>query len=154
MIEVDRDELVGHVLQDALQLLFRGVLHRLVDLLGRRLAARYELQIDDGDVRRRHADRRAVELALELGQDEADGSRRSRRGRDHRQRGGARAPHVLVRLVEDALVVGVGVDRRHEARLDADEVVQDLGDGREAVGRARGVRDDLVVAVILSWLTP
>ena len=63
--------------------------------------------------------------------------------------GGARPAHVLVRLVEHVLVVGVGVDRRHEARLDADEVVQHLGDGRQAVGRARGVGDDLVLGLEL-----
>ena len=49
-------------------------------------------------------------------------------------------------LVEHALVVGVGVDRGHEATLDPDEVVQNLGDGREAVGGAAGVGDDQVVA--------
>jgi hypothetical protein len=50
-----------------------------------------------------------------------------------------------VHLVEGGLVVGVGVDRRHEALLDADGIVQDLCDRREAVGRAGGVRDHEVV---------
>jgi hypothetical protein len=37
------------------------------------------------------------------------------------------------------------MDRRHEALVDADRVVQHLGDRRQAVGRARGVRDDDVI---------
>jgi hypothetical protein len=60
----------------------------------------------------------------------------------------------LVDLVEDLLVVGIGVDRGHQPAFDADRVVQHLGERREAVGGARGVRDDLVIGVSLSWLTP
>ena len=41
--------------------------------------------------------------------------------------GAARAAQVLVRDVEDALVVGVAVDRVHQPLLDADHVVHDLG---------------------------
>ena len=62
-------------------------------------------------------------------------------------RGGARAAEIAlaVRDVEDGLVVRVRVDRRHQAVLDAEVVEQDLGDGREAVRRARAVRDDVVL---------
>ena len=68
--------------------------------------------------------------------------------RDHVQRGGARAAEIAlaVRDVEDGLVVRVRVDRRHQAVLDAEVVEQDLGDRREAVRRARAVRDDVVLA--------
>jgi hypothetical protein len=55
------------------------------------------------------------------------------------------AVEVLVHLVEGRLVVGVGVDRRHEALLDADRIVKHLGHGGEAVRGAGGVRDDHVV---------
>src|SRR5512147_1990147 len=44
---------------------------------------------------------------------------------------------IGVDLVEDLLVVGIGVDGRHQAALDADRVVQHLGDRCEAVGCAR-----------------
>jgi hypothetical protein len=50
-----------------------------------------------------------------------------------------------VDLVEDLLVVGVGVDRGHQPALDADRIVEHLGHGREAVGGARRVGDDLVI---------
>ncbi len=84
----------------------------------------------------------AVELAFEVRQDQADGGGGSGRRRDDRQGGGARAAEVAVRRVVDALIRRVAVDRRHEALLDAERVVQDLGHRREAVGGARGVRDD------------
>ena len=49
-----------------------------------------------------------------------------------------------MRHVLQALVGRVGVDRRHQAVLDADGVVDHLRDRRQAVGRARGVGDDVV----------
>ncbi len=55
------------------------------------------------------------------------------------------AVEILVHGVERRLVAGIGVDRGHEAVLDADRVVEHLGDRREAVGGAGGVGDDLVV---------
>ena len=62
-------------------------------------------------------------------------------------RRGARAAEVAlaVRDVEDGLVVRVRVDGRHQPALDAERVEQDLGDGREAVRRARAARDDGVL---------
>ena len=48
-------------------------------------------------------------------------------------------------LVEHALVVGVAVDRGHEAALDPDGVVQHFRDRGEAIGRAAGVGDDQVL---------
>ena len=46
--------------------------------------------------------------------------------------------------VEQVLVGGVGVDRGHQPVADADRLVQHLRHGRQAVRRARGVRDDVV----------
>jgi hypothetical protein len=41
------------------------------------------------------------------------------------------------------------VDRVHEALLDPERVVQDLGEGGQAVGRAAGVADDVVLGRIV-----
>ncbi len=49
----------------------------------------------------------------------------------------------MVHVGQD-LVVGVGVNRRHDAVLHADLLVQRLDQRREAIGRAGRVRDDLV----------
>ena len=49
-----------------------------------------------------------------------------------------------MREVEDALIVGVGVDRRHHAALNAECVVKNLGHGCQAVGRAGGIGQDVL----------
>ena len=51
--------------------------------------------------------------------------------------------------VQDALVVGVGVDGGHVADLDAKFVLQHQGHGGKAVGRARGVGHDVVFGRIV-----
>ena len=96
-----------------------------------------------------------MQLAVELGQHQADGLRGPGRRRDEVDRGGACAAQVLVRRVLEVLVGRVGVDRRHQAVLDADRVVDDLGRRREAVRRARRVGDDVVlVGVVLVEVDP
>jgi hypothetical protein len=96
-----------------------------------------------------------VELAVELGQHEADGLRGARGRRHEVQRGGAGAAQVLVRRVVQALVGRVGVDRRHQAVLDPDGLVDDLGERRQAVRGARRVGDDVVLlAVVLVEVHP
>ena len=52
----------------------------------------------------------------------------------------------LVRPVDDVLVTRVGVDRGHQAFDDAERVVEHLHERHDAVGRAAGVRDHLVLA--------
>ncbi len=126
-----------------------GGLQRLVDLLDARLARALDGQVDDRAGRHGRAHREAVQLALQLGDHEADRLGRAGRGRDQVDRGGARAAQVVVRHVLQALVGGVGVDRRHQAVLDADRVVEHLGHRRQAVGRARGVGDDVVLVAVV-----
>ena len=136
MVEVGRDVRPLGIAEDALELLFGGALYGVVDLVlgGRPLGD--ELEVDHRHVRRRHPDRDAVELALELGQHQADRLGGAGRGRDHVLCRGARAIEILVELVLRRLVVGVGMDRRHHALLDADSVVQHLRDRNQTIGRA------------------
>jgi tRNA(Ile)-lysidine synthetase-like protein len=103
-------------------------------------------QVDDRAVGDGHAHREAVELAARPGHlaDRAGGTGGRR---DHVDGRRARAAQILVDHVRGALVVRVGVHGRHQAALDAERVVQDLGERRQAVGRARGVRDDLVLGL-------
>ncbi len=144
-LEVDRDERLVDGGEDSLHRAGGGDAERLAELVGRRRLRELRGEVDDGDGRRRDAERVAVELPLQVGDDEGDGLRGAGRRRDDRQPGGARAAQVAVRQVEDLLVVRVGVDRRHEAALDRPVVVDDLGGGGEAVRRAGGVRDDVVL---------
>ena len=111
----------------------------------RGVALGHELEIDDRDIGHRHADRGAVETALQFRNDKADGLGGTRRRRDHRHGGGAAAVEILVHGVEGRLVAGIGVDRRHEAVVDADRVVEHEGHRRQAVGGAGRIRDDDVV---------
>ncbi len=84
-------------------------------------------------------------LPLQLRQHDADRACRARRGRDEVDRRSPCAPQVLVRQVERALIVRVRVDRRHETALDRVRLVQELRERRDAVRRARRVRDDRVL---------
>ena len=117
----------------------------LVDLLGGRLGADLDDEVDDRARRDRRAHRHAVDLSLQLGEHDADRAGGAGRGRDEVDRGRAGAAEVLVREVEHLLVVRVRVDRRHEAALDPVRLVQDLRHRRDAVRRAGGVRDDVVL---------
>ncbi len=69
--------------------------------------------------------------------------------RDNRQGGGASPAEILVREIEQHLIVRIGMDGRHPSFPDAEALVQDLGERREAVGGARGVRDDVVIGRVV-----
>ena len=92
----------------------------------------------------------AVELAVEVGEDESDGLGGASGRRDDVHRSGAGAAEVAMDGIEDRLVVGVGVDRGHDPALDADGVVEHLGHRCEAVGGAGGVGDDVVRGRVVS----
>src|SRR3954465_7464365 len=96
-----------------------------------------------------HAQGETVELAFKLGQYEGNGAGGTRRGRDYVERGGTGATQVLVRVIKDHLVVGVGVDRGDEALDDAEALEDYLGDRGQAVGRAGGIGDDRMLAGIV-----
>ena len=49
-----------------------------------------------------------------------------------------------MREVQDALIVGVGMDRGHDPFLDAKVIVNHLGHGSQAVRGARGIGDDQI----------
>src|SRR6185437_15921393 len=57
------------------------------------------------------------------------------------------AAEILVQRVHRVLVAGIGVDRRHVAALDADPLVQHIGDRRQAIGGAGAVRDHRMLAL-------
>ena len=82
------------------------------------------------------------ELALERGDDLADGlSGTSRRGDDVVADGTTTTPVLVRRTVDRTLGSSRGVDGGHETLDYAELVVDDLGKGRKAVRRAGSVRD-------------
>jgi hypothetical protein len=63
---------------------------------------------------------------------------------------GARTAQVLVGEVLQTLIGGVGVDCRHQTVGDADRVVDHPGDRCQAVGRAGGVGDHVVLGAVIN----
>ena len=64
--------------------------------------------------------------------------------------GGARAAQFfLMALVEDDLVIGVGVDGGHHGVEDAEFLVHNLGGGGQAVGGAGGVGNHVVLGGVV-----
>ena len=94
-----------------------------------------------------HALGSADELAVELGDDQADGLGGAGGVGHDAQSAGTGAAEVTLALgaVQDHLVAGVGVDGAHDAGLDGGKVVEGLGHGSQAVGGAAGGGDDLVL---------
>lgn len=76
----------------------------------------------------------------------------SRRGGDHVDGSSTGTAEIAVRAVLQVLVGRVGVDRGHQAALDAEGVIDNLGQRAEAVGSAGRVGDDVVRCGIVEVL--
>src|SRR5690606_6606032 len=98
-LDVLGDDRVLGVGQDALERAVGGGLQRGVDLFGTGLLGGLEGEVGGGAGRDRNAHGEAVELAVELGEHQADGLGGAGRGGDHVQGRGAGATQVLVRAV-------------------------------------------------------
>src|SRR6266404_1595541 len=62
------------------------------------------------------------------------------------------AAQILVREVEELLIVRVGMDGGHRAAMDSKRFVEDFGDGGETVCGAGGVRNDMVLRRIVGFV--
>ncbi|KAH6610223.1 hypothetical protein Trco_000243 [Trichoderma cornu-damae] len=127
-----------------------GLLDGLGDLVVAGGLLKADGQVDDGDVGGRDADGHASELAVEGGNDLADSlGGTSAAGDDVLGSATAAAPVLAGGTIDGLLGGGVGVDGGHETLDDAVVVVDDLGEGSQAVGGARGVGDDVGGAVVV-----
>src|SRR5208282_1797417 len=106
-------------------------------------------EVDDRDVGRRDAHGEAVEFAGQVGDDQLNRLGGARRGRNHIERRRTGAPQILVREVEDHLIVRIRVDGGHGAADDLKVVVDDLGDRGQTIRGAGRVRDDVVLGGII-----
>src|SRR5208282_2937182 len=59
---------------------------------------------------------------------------------------------IFVREIKQFLIVGVGVHGGHGAGNDAEGVVQDFGDGREAIRGAGSVRDHVMLRRVVGFV--
>jgi len=116
------------------------LLEALADLLVGALLGQSDSQVDDRYVGSGDAEGHAGQLAVQLGDDLANSLGSSGgRGDDVLSGTAAAAPVLVGRAVDGLLGGGDGVNGRHEALDDAEVVVDDLGDGGQAVGGAAGV---------------
>ncbi|GMS86854.1 hypothetical protein PENTCL1PPCAC_9029 [Pristionchus entomophagus] len=148
--EVGRDNLVLSVGEHALHRSLGRLLDHLLDggQVGGLLQTARE--VDDRDVGRRHAEGHARQLAVEGGNHLSDGFGGSGRSGDDVLGGSATvAPQLARGAIHRLLRRGGGVHRGHQTLNDAKVVVDDLGEGREAVGGARSVGDDVVVGRVV-----
>src|SRR3989338_8284672 len=101
------------VFENAFQGTVGGLLEGGIDLFFRRLPLEYRRKIGDRTIRRRHTKRVTAQLAVQLGNDLPHrlGGPGGRRYDVDRSRTGPAL--VLVRKVEDTLVVRVRMDRVH-----------------------------------------
>ena len=118
--------------------------HGIVDCVCRDGFTQFGDQVDDRDICGWDTDGHAVEFPFEFREHFAHSAGRTGRGRNHRLGCRSCSANVRVGQVQDALVVGIGVHSRHQAMRDAKRFVQDFGHGRETIGRARRIRDDVV----------
>ena len=136
MVEIDRDKRPLIDSENTFQRPFRGGPQQGVDFLRAGILVRGEAEIDNRHIRRRHADGRPVHAAAKMWQYFADRTCGAGRCGNHRHRGGAGPPQILVACIECWLVTGIGMDGGHIAGLDADRIRHHLGDWRQTVGGA------------------
>jgi len=141
--DVAADDRLVAVGQDALQGALGGGLDRGVDLVLGHFLLQVGHQIDTTTGDDRDAEGVAVQLAVEFGDDLADGLGGAGGRRDDVLGRGAGPTHIAVNLVADVLVVGIAVHRDHQALLDTERIVQDFAQRGQAVRRATGVGDAL-----------
>lgn len=147
--DVLEHESVLGVLENALERALGSLLHGSVHLLHRHVALEDGDEVGQGARRGRHAEGSTVEQALELGNHLTDSLGSTGGGGDDVDGGGAHAASVLVRQIQNALVVRVGVNRAHHALLDAPLVVEHLHHRGKAVRRAGSVGHDVVLGRIV-----
>ena len=140
--EVSRDNLLLGVRHDASHGASGGLLDGSLDLVVRRRLLETDDKVDDGDIEGGDTEGETSELAVEGGDDLADSLGGTGRGGDDVVGDStATTPVLHRRAIDGTLGSGGSVDSGHETLNDTELVVDDLGEGSQAVGRARRVGD-------------
>ena len=125
------------IAENATERAARRRLEQLVDLLRARFAFQLKYAVGKAGVKDRRTYRVPIELALQLRINQRDSGGAAGRRRLERQHGGAGAPQILVRGIDDDVGVSWCVDRRDLAVANADRLLHYLDDWCQAVSRAR-----------------
>lgn len=148
-VQVGGDNVVLGVAQDTLELTLGGGLDSGLDVLvgGGLLDAAG--QVDNGDVGGRHTHGHTSELAVKGGDNLADSLGGTGGGGDDvLGRSAATTPVLSGGTVDGLLGSGIGVDGGHQTLNEAVLVVDNLGEGSQAVGGARSVGEDVDVGLV------
>ena len=133
--------------------LLRRLLDRLFNLIVGCPLLETDDEVDDGHVARRYTERHTGEFTVQAGNDLANGlGGTSGRGNNVSSGTAPTAPVLGGRTVDGLLGGGRGVHGRHQTFDDAEPIVDNLGERRKAVCRARGVGDDVDVRGILFFV--
>src|SRR5271157_2270884 len=148
--EVHTDQGFIHSLEDALEARLLGcIAEGLTQFFRCRCGFNLSREINDGNRWGRYAQRIAVELALEIRDDQSNGFGGASGGRDDVQPGSAGAAQIGVRKVKYLLVICVRVNGGHEAAFYLVLVVNHLRRRCQAVRGARGVRENMMFLRII-----
>ena len=150
--EVLGDDILIGVTEDILEVGLGSELHLTGDLLVGGVVLQSNGEVNNGDVGGGNSESHTSELAVKLGDNLTDGLGGTSGGRNDVAAGGSASSPVLTtlgRTIDGKLVHGDGVDRGHETLLNTELVVENLGDGGEAVGSAGSVGDNRHVGGIL-----
>lgn len=135
--EVRRDNHVLSVTEHASHGALSSCLHGGADLLIGGVLGKVDGKVNHGDIDDGDTDRHTGELAVELGDDLADGLGSAGGGGDKVAEGSTASTPVLAGGgVDGGLGGGDSVNGVHETGLNAPSVVEDLGDRGKAVGGA------------------
>ena len=147
--DVLKNERFFGVSQDALQRAFSGFLHGGVYFFHGHILLEHGHKVGQGTGRSRNAEGSAVQGPLQVRHYFTNGLGGAGGRRNDVDRGGAGTAGILVRKVQNALVVRVGVNRAHHALFNAELVVQHLHHRSKAVGGAGSVGNDIVLGRIV-----
>lgn len=148
-VQVSGDNVVLSVSKNALEGTVGSLLDGGLDFVVAGALFETSSQVDNGDVGSGNTHGHTSELAVELGDDLADSlGGTSAAGDDVLGSTTATAPVLAGGTVNGLLGGSVGVDGGHETLNNTELVVDDLGEGSQAVGSARSVGDDIGLAVV------
>ncbi len=146
--EVGGDDRFVGVTEDAFEFAFGSFLHGSADFFIAGFGVELAGEVNERNVGGRNADGHTGQFAVEFGQNLADSLRSTGGGRNHVFEDSASASPVLLGGTVNGLLGGCGsVDGGHETALDAELVVEDLGDRSKAVRGAGSVGHDLDAGV-------
>eukprot|EP00754_Rhynchopus_humris_P023770 Rhum_TRINITY_DN14848_c17_g1::Rhum_TRINITY_DN14848_c17_g1_i1::g.122774::m.122774 len=135
--------LVGDLVHQAA--LKGGHTNNVVHLLTRRRVLDLKVQHRKRPVRRRHTHGVRRQLVLQVGDHLRHGRAGTGRRDDHVDGGGAATARLLVHVVQQVLVVRVGVDGLDVPLQHLEAVVHNLQHRADGVGGARGRREDVLL---------